>query len=220
MTQAPMPPPPPGPTGPFASQMPPRGQGMAVAALVLGILSFIPLCGLVGIILAIVVLATRRPGKGMAIAGLILPFVIVPLFLVAILIPSVSRTQKPGRRSICGANLNSIGKHLIIYTTEYEQIPPDIDTLVRQGLGEKTLVCPSASAGRKRDYFIHFPKEEPDLGSAIVACDYRGNHADGRYVLTYQGSIKFVRGEAAFQAELNQPWNAEFAKALRAAEGP
>jgi len=218
MTQAPMPPSPPAPTGPPISQVPSKGRGLAVAALVLGILSFIPPCGLVAIILAIVVLATRRPGKGMAIAGLILPFVITPLLLVAILMPALNRAQVLAKRSACGANLNSIGKQILIYQTEFEQMPPDIDTLIALGASEKMFQCPSASGKRRCDYFIHFSKEEPDVGSAIIACDYRGNHRDGRNVLAWQGSLRWL-SEAAFQAELAKPWNAEFAKALRAAEG-
>ena len=123
-------------------------------------------------------------------------------------------------RSNCGANLNQIGKQLIVYTTEYEEIPPDIDTLIRHGMSEAVLKCPSADGNRKSDYFFHFPGEEPDVGSTLVACDYRGNHRDGRNVLTYQGSVRFYKGEAAFQAELAQPYNADFAKALRQVEGP
>ena len=226
MTEVPPPPPPSQPappTAPPAPQAPVRGSGMAVTALVLGILAIIPclgwVCGLVAIILAIVVLATKRPGKGMAIAGLIIPIVLTPLTL-ATLMPALGRAQELARRSQCGSNLNTIGKGMMIYMAEHEEAPPDIDTLIRQGTSEKTLKCPSAKGKRRCDYFFLFPKDEPDVGSTIVGCDFRGNHRDGRNVLTYMGSVKWIKGEAAFQAELALPHNAEFARALRAAEGP
>ena len=51
-----------------------KGKGLAIASLVLGIVGFVfnPLnvVSLVGVILGIVSLATKRDGKGMAIAGL------------------------------------------------------------------------------------------------------------------------------------------------------
>lgn len=53
-----------------------KGKGLAIASLVLGIVGFVfnPLnvVSLVGVILGIVSLATKRDGKGMAIAGLCL----------------------------------------------------------------------------------------------------------------------------------------------------
>ena len=123
------------------------------------------------------------------------------------------------RRSICGANLNTIGKGMHIYLDEYEQSPADIDVLIRYGASEKYLQCPSADKGRKSDYFFHFPTDTP-VGNALVGCDLKGNHGEaGRNVLTYQGSVKWIKGEAAFQAELALPHNAEFARELRKVEG-
>jgi len=220
MTQ--MPPTPPGtPTNPLPVR---KGKGLAIAALVLGIVTiFIPPIlkipvGLAAIIVGIVSVATGRPGKAMAVAGIAIPPLIV--LLIILLMPALHRAMELARRSICAENLKAISKQVAIYTVMHEEPPADIDALIRQGASEKMFECPSSPGTKKCDYFFHFPKEEPEVGSAIVGCDYQGNHPDGRSVLTYQGSVKFIKGEAAFQAELAEPQNAEFAEALRAAEGP
>ena len=66
-----------------------QSNGLAIAALVLGIVSFIPVFPLglltapVGLILGIVALRKRRPGQGMAVAGVIVSAVMLVFWLVA-----------------------------------------------------------------------------------------------------------------------------------------
>ncbi len=76
-----------------------KGKGISIAALVLGIISLVFLCcciggifGVVGIVLAIIALATNASGKGMAIAGLVMSSlsIIVTIIYVAISIPFMS----------------------------------------------------------------------------------------------------------------------------------
>jgi hypothetical protein len=122
------------------------------------------------------------------------------------------------KEAICGANLNTIGKGLHIYLAEYDQVPPDIWTLVQQGTSAQAFKCPSARGNRRSDYFFLLPPMDVP-GTTIIACDYRGNHKDGRWVLAYQATVQWFT-EAQFQAELAKPENAAFAKALRQAEGP
>ena len=64
------------------------GSGMAVASMVLGIVSLVLLCiiiggpiGLIGLILGIVVLAKNKPGKGYAIAGVVMCAISVIVFI-------------------------------------------------------------------------------------------------------------------------------------------
>lgn len=66
-------------------------KGAAIAALVFGILSIVCLCcgigalfGIVGLILAIIVLAGRKNGKGLAIAGLIMSIISILVTVLAI----------------------------------------------------------------------------------------------------------------------------------------
>lgn len=63
------------------NQAPKNGGGMAIASLVIGIISFLFVCcggcfsvvgGVVGLVFGIIVLTQKQNGKGMAIAGLIL----------------------------------------------------------------------------------------------------------------------------------------------------
>ena len=73
------------------------GQGLAIASLVLGILSLVCCCtvypslimGIVSFVLSLVVLIQKKPGKGMAIAGLICSGIAI-VFLIIILIFSFS----------------------------------------------------------------------------------------------------------------------------------
>ncbi len=56
-----------------------EGQGMAIAGMILGIISLVCCCsgyialviGIVGFVLSLVVLLQKKPGKGMAIAGIV-----------------------------------------------------------------------------------------------------------------------------------------------------
>ena len=66
---------------------PSSGQGMAIAALVLSILSFCffcigPLLGIPAIVLGLIVLARKIPGKGKALAGLATGSVSIILFII------------------------------------------------------------------------------------------------------------------------------------------
>lgn len=115
------------------SAVPPRARGertgVAVASLILGILS---LClvfpGPIAVILGIMGIrrANREPsvygGKGMAIAGLCLGVVgtiVIGFFgLISIMLPSLARARELSRRTVCSANLRSIGLGMIEYASE------------------------------------------------------------------------------------------------------
>ena len=103
-----------------APSRPPR-TGMAITALVLGIVSLPtacvligPLLGLVALILGIVALVrvNKRPveygGKGMAIAGICCgaaSFLLVLPLALSITLPSLSRARELAKRAVCSANL-------------------------------------------------------------------------------------------------------------------
>jgi len=196
--------------------------------LVLGICALVPVLGIVlglaAIVVGIIALAGRRPGKGMAIAGLVLGSVglmTAPL-LPAILLPALARAREQARRTICTVNLSSIGKAVLIYQAEHEAMPPDTDTLIRAGTSPKAFDCPSAKANRSCDYFYFAPTDPKALSESdetIIACDYNGNPPGGRNVLYLDGHVAWL-SESAFQRELAKPCNAAFAAALKKAEGP
>jgi prepilin-type processing-associated H-X9-DG protein len=211
----------------------PRGKGLAIGALVLGLLGLIPFVGpllaLVGIILGIVALVKHAPGRGLAvggiIAGLLSPLTTV-LLVGAVLIPAYGHARERAMRARCGANLNGIAKATIVYQTQYlDEWPADLQALVADGtVPTEMLLCPSIESGRDVDYFYLPPNQPADAlaapESVIIACDYRDNHAGkGRNVLYADGHVMWLE-EVDFQAELGYAENAAFAAALRAKEGP
>lgn len=73
------------------NQEPKSGSGMAIASLVLGIISFLLLCcggcfsvvgGIIGLVFGIIALVQKTQGKGMAIAGVVLSSLSVVLGMI------------------------------------------------------------------------------------------------------------------------------------------
>lgn len=92
------------PMGNTYGQPPERqeGQGMAIAGMVLGIISLVCCCsgyialviGIVGFVLSLVVLLQKKPGKGMAIAGIICSAVAVISIVVLMMIGRSVNTEE------------------------------------------------------------------------------------------------------------------------------
>ena len=111
-----------------------KSSGMAIAALVLGIMSIFT-CGLTAIpaiILGIVSLVRIEKsggsltGRGFAIGGIVVPSVSLPLIalLMAIMMPALARTRQLAFRMVCATNLSGIGKSMLIYANDYEDKLP------------------------------------------------------------------------------------------------
>ena len=206
-----------------------RAEGLAVAALILGVCAFIPflglLCGPAALILGIVALAKKTSRKGMAIAGIAL--CLIGLFVASVAYPPVGQVLYCNRQigtahpPTCPRNLRIIGRKLHEYAQENKgDFPPDLQTLIDEELiPEEALKCPSANSTRACDYFYLRP--EGGLlapSSAMIACDLKDNHAGkGRNVCYVDARVAWL-SETEFQRELNLPENAKFAAALRAAE--
>jgi len=165
------------------------------------------------------------PGWALAliIGGAVLVVICVIALLVAILMPSLSRAKQLAMTTICQTNLQTIHSGMRMYLAEHDALPPDVDTLVRLNLvSPQALQCRGPGDGPPGRYCVHFPAGEPEKidGRTLVACDLKGNHPDGmRNVLGYGGRGGYMDSRQ-FQAELQHPRNAEFAKALREKEGP
>ena len=108
-------------------------RGMAIAALVcglLGLLSFCPIfivLALLGIIFGIIALVRaanhpgRHTGRGMAIAGICcggVGLLIMPAMSLAILLPSLSRAREITKRAVCTSNLKGIGTGMLVYAND------------------------------------------------------------------------------------------------------
>jgi hypothetical protein len=106
----------------------PKTSGLAIASLVLGILSIftcaltaIPsiICGIISLI-KIEKSGGRLTGKGFAISGIILPVVTLPILLMAILMPALSRVRQTAFRMVCGTNLSGLSKAMMLYANDFD----------------------------------------------------------------------------------------------------
>ena len=103
-----------------------KTSGLAIAALVLGILSIftLGLTAIPAIILGIISLVRieksggRITGKGFAIGGIVTPVVLVPVFLMIILMPALNRVKKQARAVACQANLHQWSIIFAMYTED------------------------------------------------------------------------------------------------------
>ena len=103
-----------------------KTSGMAIAALVLGILSFFSfgITAIPALILGIISLIKieksggRITGRGFAIGGIVVPVVAVPVFLMIILMPALNRVKKQARTIACMSHLKQWGTIFAIYTDD------------------------------------------------------------------------------------------------------
>jgi len=107
-----------------------KTSGLAIAALVLGILSVFT-CGITAIpavILGIISIVQidksggRLTGRGFAVVGIVVPVVL--FFMMGILLPALNWHSQIPHRVVCGTNLSGMGKAMLLYANDYEdQLP-------------------------------------------------------------------------------------------------
>ncbi|MCH8804781.1 MAG: type II secretion system protein [Planctomycetes bacterium] len=146
----------------------------------------------------------------MAIAGITtggISLVIVPIILVSILLPALSRARELAKRAVCASNLRIIGQNLHIYANDNgDWFPADLQTLVAEGLtSPEVLICPSSGTAPGAPDFLYVPGlTDAATPNWIVAFDDAANHnGEGSVVLRVDGSATFLR-EPQFSAELQR----------------
>ncbi|OHB58165.1 MAG: hypothetical protein A2Y12_07835 [Planctomycetes bacterium GWF2_42_9] len=121
---------------PVVPDLPPvvKTSKLAIWSFVLALLGIVTfnitalpaiICGIIGLV-KINSSNGRLKGKGFAISGLILPFVIF-VFLclgMAILMPALGKVRQLSERIVCSTNLNSLGKATLVYVNDYNSYPP------------------------------------------------------------------------------------------------
>jgi prepilin-type processing-associated H-X9-DG protein len=134
-----------------ASQ-PNRTSALAITSLVLGLLSFctffltVPLAVIFGIISLVMIAKShgQLKGKGLAIAGIAVPVVILPIWILVI--TSEPRTTQ---RVICGSNMNALGNVMLLYANDHNGKFPTsskwCDLLMEYtNVKDSTFRCPGA----------------------------------------------------------------------------
>ena len=149
-------PPPPAVAPPLPVAEQPQSTALATAALVLGLCGIIPvvglLCGLLALILGIIALAKGQGRLAVAgiVTGLLLPLFVNGLVL-SVLLPTVGFAREAAKRVICGANLNSIGKGIALYQSEWEDSYPWILDVSRSVPLAEAVARPAGGADTLED---------------------------------------------------------------------
>lgn len=207
----------------------PPTSGLAVASMILGILSpfFWILTAIPGLILGIFGL-TRinmgcRRGKGMAISGIVLSGISIfcPVFLALALLvggmtlPALAKAREKARRVTCSSQLKSIGLTLKQYAMDYNDYFPDksgfagLKQLVDNGYlsDPQFFQCPSCDVCRDTAYVYLGGSREPSSDATapdntILAFDMPGNHDGYINVLFLDGHVEGVKTNAKNATEL------------------
>lgn len=205
-----------------AAVIPPKTSGLAIAALILGILSFacaltaIPalICGIIALI-QIGGSNGRIKGLGLAITGLILSILLpIIMILIAILLPAIAQSRTIAQRITCGANLKSIGMAMLVYANDNDGEFPTpgkwCDLLIEQAdATEKQFTCPAAEQKDTGSYAMNPAVEKMGINSPadmvlIFESQPGWNQVGGPELLTidnHQGegiNILFVDGHVEF----------------------
>jgi len=224
-TSVPAPPPPAPPRAPsfsspspFATQQPPglqmqRAKGLAIWALILGIIGVIPVLGLAtglaGLALGIVALVKQTTSKGMAIAGTVLGGIgtlMIP-FHIIVLTGSIMGMKFGAQTTVCMSNLKTIGLAVISYREKNGgRYPDSLEALEKAGLvSAKVLRCPLSDDKSGRPGFEYAPPSSPDA-QGIIAWDRfphkTNNIIIGRNVLQTDGSVRFLNEQQFRQAPM------------------
>ena len=187
-------------------------SGLAIASLVLGLFG----CSLPAVICGH--LARRRirnadealTGSGMALAGLIMGYVMLILMVVVagmagLLLPALGAAREKARRINCAGNLKQIGLACKMYANDYNGcFPPDFKFMLESKYLDAPMIyiCPSgtampaATAGQLDDprhcSYLYFGGgyTEDELGdNSVLAADRDNNHPKFWNVVLGNGSV-------------------------------
>jgi prepilin-type processing-associated H-X9-DG protein len=150
-------------------------------------------------------------GIGMAIAGIVVPMVMLP-FLMATLMPVLSKVRCVALQEACNARLKQLGIALQMYAYDNDKQYPTADKwcdlLKPYYKDEKVLTCPSV--GQEQRHYAINPQAEPNSpsdvvllfeakggwnqtgGIEILSTDNHRCKGDGCNILFNDGNVQFV----------------------------
>lgn len=196
-------------TPPALSQIAaPRTAGIAIASLVLGILSITCLSILAGIpalILGIVALnkvgksAGMLTGKGLAIAGLVMggiSFLLVPI-TAALMLPAIAGTRGAAQQAACMNNIRQCTLACQMYAQDHDSTLPTTWDDLRKYLGEsssqKVLHC-HMDQGTAISYELVNPgkklAELGESGTTIIVREIKAPHKGKRAIGLADGHVE------------------------------
>ena len=160
-----------------------RKSGLAIAGLILGILGFFTagVSAIAGLIISIIALFQIKLSKGkvtgyrLAIAGIVVPIVVITLFCSIMLTVSPRRDLRA--RKICATNLALIWKAMSTYENEHGGKYPPVDQwcdlLEKQyGMTQRQFVCLSA----KEDNYSYTTDSNSPNDRIFLYKDPNGRH--------------------------------------------
>jgi prepilin-type processing-associated H-X9-DG protein len=216
--------------------------GVAVAALVLGIIGLVglsalrqafpfALIGLFGLICGIAATAqawrdpTRYGARGLAIAGICASAACIIMLLTTVVLDTRAN-KRASARLRCLANLHAVGIALSVYENEQgASFPPNLQALAsdhqRSILPASYLKCPGSSLPKRACDYYYVPvpttsdavKRDTQASRWIVAYEDPGNHPRRGASVLYLDGHSACYVEPLFTQEL-QRFKAEYEKVV------
>ena len=151
-------------------------------------------------------------GLGLAISGIVLPILMIPL-LLAILLPSLFKARNTAQRVACASNLKQLGTGMILYANDNKYRFPTpsqwCDLLKNNGYTfDKVLLCPLNPKGRSSyavnpnatntncpgDMVLLFETSDGwnKYGGPEIA-NFENHKGDGLNVIFVNSDVRFVK---------------------------
>ncbi|MCA9254361.1 MAG: DUF4190 domain-containing protein [Phycisphaerales bacterium] len=192
---------------------PAQSQGLATASLVIGLVGLVGILFMPALLLSILAVifgaiamsrAKRDPkrygGRGVAIAGLstgVTALVLGPMVIALVLFPALGRARELSKRTVCAANLRGVAQAMYVYamSDRNSAFPPDLNTLVRNGLiTPKQLQCPTAAPGTKCYYYVPGYTVNSAPSAVLIYEDPLTHQGEGGNTLYQDGHVTFEQG--------------------------
>ena len=139
-------------------------------------------------------------------AGLLWGFSPTQMLSLGMAMPSLSRARGQAKKSMSAANLNAIGKGLMLYQVEADdKMPPDLTTVVKNGSisaeclfsplsGRKPRIGPDKMPIKPFDYVYLGGKMKRSAPGSLMVAYERPEHYKGKgtWILTYGSSVRWV----------------------------